>query len=74
MLWGTGRGSGLVTVRTIRPLMAAAQTSLAPFAGAALARLTGGYSTAFLVLAAIITGAALLSLATQPESTPKKSP
>lgn len=54
--------------------MAAAQTSLAPFAGAALARLTGGYSTAFLVLAAIITGAALLSLATQPESTPKKSP
>lgn len=41
--------------------------ALAPFAGAALANLLGGYATTFLVLGAVATAAALLSLATKPE-------
>lgn len=41
--------------------------ALAPFAGAALAGLLGGYATTFLVLGAVTTAAALLSLATNPE-------
>jgi predicted MFS family arabinose efflux permease len=44
--------------------------ALAPFAGAALAELAGGYTTAFLVLAAVTTGAAGLSLASTPPLAP----
>lgn len=41
--------------------------ALAPLAGAALADLLGGYATAFLLLAAITTGAALVSFASKPQ-------
>ncbi|WP_310973719.1 MULTISPECIES: MFS transporter [unclassified Amycolatopsis] len=50
-------------------LMAAPMTitmALAPFAGAALAGLLGGYAHAFLVLAAVNTAAAVLALASNP--------
>nr|WP_233627768.1 MFS transporter [Saccharopolyspora sp. HNM0986] len=40
--------------------------ALAPFAGAALAGLLGGYATTFLVLGAVTVAAALLSLVTNP--------
>ncbi|WP_407074794.1 MFS transporter [Saccharopolyspora sp. SCSIO 74807] len=40
--------------------------ALAPFAGAGLAGLLGGYATTFLVLGAVAVAAALLSLATKP--------
>jgi MFS family permease len=46
--------------------------ALAPFAGAALAELVSGYTTAFLILATITTGAALLSLASTPTLAPKE--
>jgi MFS family permease len=42
--------------------------ALAPFAGAALADLLGGYATTFLLLGAITVGAAALSLASTPKS------
>lgn len=40
--------------------------ALAPFAGAAMAGLLGGYATTFLVLGAVTVAAALLSLVTNP--------
>ncbi|MQA10256.1 MAG: MFS transporter [Pseudonocardiaceae bacterium] len=46
--------------------------ALAPFAGAALASLLGGYATTFLVLGAVAVAAAGLSLATNPERNPEQ--
>lgn len=61
--WGTtqyGRLSGLLAA----PLTI--MTALAPFAGAALAELLGGYSTTFLLLGAVAAGVAVLSLVSAP--------
>ncbi|HET6709930.1 MFS transporter [Amycolatopsis sp.] len=57
-------------------LMAAPMTitmALAPFAGAALAGLLGGYAHAFLVLAAVNTAAAVLALASNPRTPPGRT-
>lgn len=63
--WGAthyGRLTGLLSA----PLTVT--MALAPFAGAALAGLLGGYSATFLLLGALTAVAALLSLATAPTS------
>jgi MFS family permease len=48
--------------------------ALAPFAGASLAGFSGGYSTAFLILAAVNVAAAVITLAAHPPTTPGDTP
>ncbi|UVS79831.1 MFS transporter [Actinokineospora sp. UTMC 2448] len=65
--WGTahyGRLTGLLSAP------ATAAGALAPFAGAALAVLLGGYPAAFLVLACLAVVAAVTSLASHPKEKP----
>jgi protein-tyrosine-phosphatase/predicted MFS family arabinose efflux permease len=67
--WGPAGYGTLNGILTAPPLVAGAS---APFAGAALARLLGGYSDAFLVLAGVAALAALLALATSPDRQPSE--
>lgn len=67
---------GAVHYGRLNGLLAAPMTitmALAPFAGAALAELLGGYTPAFLTLAAVNVAGALLAVASRPESWPRVS-
>ena len=63
--WGP---AGYGTLNGILTAPALVASAAAPFAGAALAELLGGYSEAFLVLAAVAALAALLAAGTSPRS------
>ncbi|MGA8846242.1 MAG: MFS transporter [Nocardioides sp.] len=62
------------TLNAILTAPALAASALAPFAGAALARLTGSYADAFLVLAALAAVAAVLMLGATPRALDRSAP